>query len=152
AVTRVDGVTRAMVTPQPIQSVFGGQGALIHLGDASDLVFKPRAFQFVALGEYGADVAGGSRPAAYAEFVNALREARNLGKTESVTTGGNRTPTYHRADLEALQPVLNGQMPVLVWVERAADIREVIKLTKAYPQMKVIIAGAAEGWMVADEL
>ena len=48
--------------------------------------------------------------------------------------------------------MLNGQMPVLVWVERAADIRQVIKLTKEYPQLKVIIAGASEGWMVADEL
>lgn len=152
AVTRVDGVTRLMVTPQPRQSVFGGQGVLIHLGDANDLVFKPRAFQFVALGEHGADVAGGSRPAAFAEFVNALKEARNLSKANFVATGGQRTPVYNRADLEALQPVLNGQMPVVVWAERVADIRQVLRLRTEFPKLRIIIAGAAEGWMVADEL
>ena len=152
AITRVDGVTRAMVSPQPSQSVFGGQGALIHLGDASSVVFKPRAFQFVALGEYGSELGGGSRPAAYAEFVNALTEARNLSKTQFVATGGQRTVTYNRADLEALQPVLNGQMPVVVWVERAADIRQVLGLRSQFPQLRIVILGASEGWMVANEL
>lgn len=152
AVTRVDGITRAVVSPQPSQSVFGGQGALIHLGDASDLVFKPRAFQFVALGEQGGQVGGGSRPAAYAEFINALREARDLAKTSFVATGGARSPVYNRADLEALRPVLNGDMPVLVWAERAADIRSVIGLRREFPKLRIVILGASEGWMVASEL
>lgn len=152
AVTRIDGVTRAVVSPQPGQSVFGGQGALIHMGDANDLVFKPRAFQFVALGEFGGELGGGTRPAAYAEFVNALKEARNLSKTQFVVTGGQRAPIYNRADLEALQPVLNGQTPVVIWVERAADIRQVLGLRTQFPQLRIIILGAAEGWMVANEL
>lgn len=152
AVTRVDGVTRAVVSPQASQSVFGGQGALVHFGDANDLVFKPRAFQFVALGEHGASVAGGTRPAAYAEFVNALKEARQLGRSQFVNTSGHRAPTYNRADLEALQPVLNGRMPVLVWAERASDIRQVLGLRKEFPQLRIILLGAAEGWMVANEL
>lgn len=152
AVTRVDGVTRAVVSPQPNQSVFGGQGALIQLGDSNDLVFKPRAFQFVALGEHGGELGGGSRPAAYAEFINALKEARDLSKTDFVNTGGSRSPVYNRADLRALQPVLNGDMPVLVWAERAVDIHNVIGLRKEFPKLKIVILGASEGWMVANEL
>lgn len=152
AVTRIDGVTRAVVSPQPGQSVFGGQGALIHMGDANDVVFKPRAFQFVALGEYGGELGGGTRPAAYAEFINALKEARNVSKAQFVATGGQRAPIYNRADLEALQPVLNGQTPVVIWVERAADIRQVLGLRSQFPQLRIIILGASEGWMVANEL
>lgn len=154
AVTRIDGVTRAMVAPQASQSVFGGLGALIHLGTSPDLVFKSKAFQFVQLGEYGGELAGGSRPAAYAEFVNALREARALasGRTQLVTTGGDRAPVYNRADLEALAPVASGQIPVVVYAERAADLRQVIKLRQEFTALKIIIVGASEGWMVADEL
>lgn len=152
AVTRVEGVTRAVVSPQPSQTVFGGQGALIQLGDAADLVFKPRAFQFVALGEHGGEVGGGSRPAAYAQFINALKEARDLSKANFVATGGGRAPVYNRVDLEALRPVLNGEMPVLVWAERAVDIRNVIGLRKEFPKLQIVILGASEGWMVASEL
>jgi hypothetical protein len=42
-------------------------------------VTRARAFQYVELGEQGAEKAGGSRPSAYALFRNALREARELG-------------------------------------------------------------------------
>ena len=48
--------------------------------------------------------------------------------------------------------MLNGQMPVLVWAERASDIRQVLGLRKEFPQLRIILLGGAEGWMVANEL
>jgi imidazolonepropionase-like amidohydrolase len=56
-----------------------------------------------------------------------------------------------RIDLEALVPVVQGKTPLLVRVERAADIRQVLKLAREQ-NVKVILEGAAEGWMVADEI
>ena len=79
AVSRADGVTRAVVAPVAGKSIFAGQGAVIDTGDDMDAVLRARAFQFVELGEGGAGKAGGSRSAAFVLFRNALREARELG-------------------------------------------------------------------------
>ena len=43
------------------QSIFAGQGAVIDTGADMDPITAPRKFQFVELGETGADKAGGSR-------------------------------------------------------------------------------------------
>src|SRR4029079_16713566 len=54
AVTRADGVTRAIVAPQAGRSIFGGQGAVIDTGADMDPVTSSRRFQFVELGQTGA--------------------------------------------------------------------------------------------------
>src|SRR5690606_18648012 len=54
AVSRTDGVTRAVVAPVAGKSIFGGQGAIIDTGDDMDPILRARAFQFVELGEGGA--------------------------------------------------------------------------------------------------
>src|SRR3982751_3184790 len=78
AVNRADGVTRALVAPSAGKNIFAGQGAVIDTGADMDPVTAPRKFQFVELGETGADKAGGSRASAYVLFRNALREAGEL--------------------------------------------------------------------------
>ena len=51
-------------------------------------ITRARAFQFVELGEDGADDAGGSRASAHVLFRNALREARDLGRFAPIGGGG----------------------------------------------------------------
>ena len=149
-VSRAGGVTRAAVAPIGTGSIFGGQGAVIDLGTDPGAVMKPRAFQYVDLGETGARRAGGSRAATYAMLRNALAEARELSLSP---TGSRRDDTLlTRADAAALIPVVTGQQPLYVRVERAADIRMVLSLKKEFPALKLVIVGAAEGWMVAPEL
>jgi len=87
-VNRAGGVTRAIVAPGTAKSIFAGQGAVIDLGNDMEAVTRARAFQFVELGETGADDAGGSRAAAHVLFRNALREARDLGRFGSPISGG----------------------------------------------------------------
>ncbi|MEQ1497482.1 MAG: amidohydrolase family protein [Novosphingobium sp.] len=149
-VSRGGGVTRAAVAPIGTGSIFGGQGAVIDLGADSDAVNRPRAFQYVDLGETGARRAGGSRAATYAVLRGALGEARELAGAP----GGPRRldALLTRADAAALIPVVTGQQPLYVHVERAADIRMVLGLKREFPALKIVIVGAAEGWMVAPEL
>jgi len=153
-INRIEGVTRAVVAPAPGQdSVFYGQGAIITLGDATDVVTKPRAFQFVELGETAADLTGGSRGAAFAAFRTGMREALEYSRTRTLfQPGGHRESIYNKPDVEALVPVVQGQMPVLVHVERANDILRVIDLKREFPNLKPILVGASEGWMVADRI
>jgi imidazolonepropionase-like amidohydrolase len=153
-INRIEGVTRAVVAPAPGQdSVFYGQGAIITLADASDVVMKPRAFQFVELGERAAGLTGGSRGAAYAAFRTGLREALEYSRTRTLfQPGGHRESIYNKPDVEALVPVVQGRVPALVHVERASDIERVLELREEFPDLKLILVGVTEGWIVADKI
>lgn len=152
-VNRIEGLTRAVVAPSAGHDVFVGQGALIHLGDAGDIVTRPRAFQFVELGERGGALAGGSRPAAFLNFRNGLKEAQDYARNPSGYEGGkDRDALLTRLDAQALVPVVQGRQPVVIHVERAADINRVLELKREFPGLRLILVGAAEGWMVADKL
>ncbi|MFC3713092.1 amidohydrolase family protein [Sphingoaurantiacus capsulatus] len=152
-INRIEGVTRAVVAPNAGQSVFAGQGAIITLGDADDIATKPRAFQFIELGEAGADIAGGSRSAAHAIFRNGLREALAYARNPGGYEGGkDRGSIMTALDAAALVPVVQGRMPALIHVERASDILRVIELKREFPNLKPILVGVSEGWMVADKI
>ena len=47
--------------------------------------------------------------------------------------------------------MLEGRLPLLLEVDRASDIESALKLARDY-NLKLIISGAAEAWMVADKL
>lgn len=152
-VSRIEGVTRVAVAPKASRGVFAGQGALIQLGDGFAPVFKARGFQFVELGEEGGELAGGSRAAALAAFKTALAEAREYqaGPTRYRQIG-EKGVFANYADARALVPVVTGEMPVMVHASRAADLLQVIALKREFPALRLIIVGAEEGWMVADQL
>ena len=179
AVSRADGVTRAVVAPVAGKSIFGGQGAIIDTGEDMDAVLRARAFQFVELGEGGADRAGGSRSSAFALFRNALREAAQLSRYAGPLSTGSETPDAReqpvirnpnesrlygsdvqrgedvlltRFDAAALVPVLRGQQLLLVHVERASDILNVLDLKREFSNLRIALVGASEGWTVADRL
>ena len=180
AVNRADGVTRALVAPSSARSIFAGQGAVIDTGADMSPVTRARAFQFVELGETGADDAGGSRPSAHILFRNALREAAELRRfadpVRSARTGEPderlepvvRDPNEARIlgpgarrsedvlltrfDAAALVPVLQGRQHLLVHVERASDILQVIDLKREFRSLRIVIVGASEGWLVADRI
>ncbi|MGC6328850.1 amidohydrolase family protein [Rhizorhabdus sp. FW153] len=145
---RSAGITRAFVMPGTGNTMFAGQGAVIDLGTDPDPVTRPRAFQYIELGEEGMSAAGGSRPAAYALLKAALSAAANPASADFVSKDALIT----RQDAEALVPVLRGTQPLLVHVERASDIRSVLALKKPYPALKLVLVGATEGWMVANEI
>ena len=180
AVNRADGVTRALVAPSTARSIFAGQGAVIDTGADMSPVTRARAFQFVELGETGADDAGGSRPSAHILFRNALREAAELRRfadpVRSARTGEPderlepvvRDPNEARIlgpgarrsedvlltrfDAAALVPVLQGRQHLLVHVERASDILQVIDLKREFRSLRIVIVGASEGWLDADRI
>ena len=180
AVNRNDGVTRAIVAPEAAKSIFAGQGAVIDTGADMDPITRARVFQFVELGENGADQAGGSRASAHILFRNALREARELarysGPVSSARTSAPdareqpvvRNPNESRLlgpdarrsedvlltrfDAAALVPVLQGRQYLAVHVERASDILNVLELRREFPSLKLILVGATEGWLVADQI
>jgi imidazolonepropionase-like amidohydrolase len=147
AINRAAGVTRAIVSPDASNAIFGGQGAIIDTGADADPITKPRAFQFVEFGEAGAARAGGSRPALFATFRNSLAEARDY------QAGRFRDDALlQRADAAALVSVVTGATKLLIHVESATDILAVLALKKDYPALDMVLVGVSEGWRVADRI
>ncbi|GAA0470607.1 amidohydrolase family protein [Parasphingorhabdus litoris] len=148
AVNRAAGVTRAVVSPGTGNSIFGGYGAIVDLGQDSDPITKARAFQFVELGETGHRRAGGSRAAAHILFRAMLNEARTYARNPSLFD----SDLMKASDAKALLPVINGNTRLLVHAESANDILKVLDLRKDFPSLKLVLVGANEGWRVANEI
>jgi imidazolonepropionase-like amidohydrolase len=147
AVNRAAGVTRAIVSPDASNAIFGGQGAVIDTAADFSPVTKARAFQFVEYGESGARRAGGARTALAATFRNALAEARDAAR------GVFRDDAMlKRADALALASVVNGQTRLFVHVEGASNILSVLDLKREYPALNIVLVGATEGWRVARQI
>ena len=180
SVNRADGVTRAIVAPNTAKNIFAGQGAVIDTGADMDAITARRRFQFVELGESGADTAGGSRASSHVLFRNALREAAELSRyAQPISAVRTQEPDQRerpvvrnpnesrilgpearrsedvlltRFDAAALVPVLRGEQYLLVHAERASDILQVIALKREYARLKPVIVGASEGWTVAEQI
>ncbi len=171
--SRAGGVTRASVTPEAGASIFGGQGAIVDLGADFDAVRHPRAFQVVEMGERGARLAGGSRTSAHALLRNALHEAGSFGDAAQLRSGGSagggntvvgqdsRMPgntdrsgdvLLTRFDAAALVPVVRGEQKLYVRVERASDILAMLALREEFPALDMVLVGATEGWVVAEQI
>ncbi len=148
AVSRSAGVTRAVVAPAAGNNMFAGQGLIADLGNDANPVTKARAFQYVEFGENGARLAGGSRAASHASFRAMLREAQEYGAGKS-----NFDDELLRAeDAKALLKVVRGETRLLVHVEGANDILQIIDLKRDFPALKLVLVGVSEGWRVADRL
>ncbi len=173
---RLGGVTRAVVTPvlgrggsdghkddgaddfsgsfeDGEASLFAGQVATATLAaGVTEAVVKAKIGMALDLGEAGAAYAGGSRGAAIVLLKSALEDARHYARNRAAfDMGGSRPYPYSRDDLEALIPVVEGRMPLLVRVHRASDITQILKFA-ADQKLKLILEGAEEGWMVADAI
>jgi imidazolonepropionase-like amidohydrolase len=152
-VSRQEGVTAAVVGPAPGRTLFAGQGFVLSLADGQSVPLRPRAFQYVSYGERGAALAGGSRPSAWNELTNALEEAQRVQRGLAFPMRDQHMDLrVTRDDAEALTLVLRGAQPLLVRVDRASDIRQVLKLPTMYPGLKLVLVSANEGWMVASEI
>jgi len=78
-------------------------------------------------------------------------EARSYARQkESVLAGGTTLP---RTDLplEAMIPVLRGELPLIVNADDADQIRGALALADSF-QLKVVIRGGNEAWRLADTL
>ena len=126
---------------------FLGQAAILRLKDG-DILDRAKVAVFVRIGGSAASNAGGSRAAEWTLLRRALDEAKQL-KAGRLPSAEDRL--FSRIDLEALQPVINGTIPLAIQTDRESDIREAMRLKRDY-QIKVVLVGAPEAWTVASEL
>lgn len=148
--TTKDGITTVGVFPSG--NWFSGRGAVMDLGggSASLMLVKRGAGMYL---QVDADASGtGARGAMFGRLRELLDDARQYRlRKAQYETGATRSFVASRAQLEALQPVLAGTMPLVAAVDRASDIRTVLDIAKTY-NLKLILVSAAEAWEVASEI
>ena len=151
APARNDGITSVVVVPTG--GLIAGQAALIDLmpGTLSDMIDKAPV---AMVAQFGDPRSGGStaRGEQYARLKELLEDARAYARRRSDFERAQTRPfAARRGDLEALIPVVEGRLPLLVNADQASDIDAVLRLA-GEENVKVILAGGAEAWMVADRL
>ena len=153
-ITRVEGITRALVMPAGTGDVLRGQGAVIALSGEHVPAAATRspAAMFAVLGEAGAAVAGGSRATAMLRLREALQDAQDFAANRAAfDTARRRDYARSRLDLEALQPVLRKEIPLAIQANRASDLMAAMRVADEF-KVGLVLMGAAEGWMVAGEI
>jgi hypothetical protein len=146
------GVTAVLVAPS--RGLFRGTSALVPLRDsveASAVVRDPVAmhigYQGVQ-GDYPATLLGVityQRQALY----DAQRQALLLDRFKTNPRGMVRPENDARVD--ALVPVVKGELPAFIEANNENEIRRAIRLTKEF-NLKTAVVGATEGWLALDAL
>ncbi len=154
AVTRSEGITRAVVTPAPGASLIAGQAVLIDLGGATPMamVRKNPVGMVAVLGERGSQLSGGARAAAILKLREVFQDVRDyMVNQRAYETASRRDYALSRLDLEALVPVARGEVPLILEVHRSSDILVALRLATEL-RVRLVLAGVTEGWMVADAI
>jgi len=151
APARNEGVTSAVIVPQG--GLVSGQAAVIDLvsGRVSDLMRRPSVAMVAQVGN--ANNAGTS---ARGELIGKLRTLLDdvifyVQHRNDFDRAGTRTLSAARADLEALAPIVEGRMLLMVEANRVDEIDATLALARDY-RLKLAISGGAEAWLCADRL
>jgi imidazolonepropionase-like amidohydrolase len=150
-IARAGGVTSAMVVPR--SGALAGQSAFVDLvGDTqAESIVKASLAQYARADEGEAQEIG-ARGGLWMTLRQALDDARFYATHRAqYDANGTRVLGLHRMDLEALQPVLRGEQPLVVTVHRASDIETALRFADEY-KLKLVLRGASEAWLMRDEI
>jgi imidazolonepropionase-like amidohydrolase len=168
-VTRVNGITSALTAPQGGQ--IAGQSALINLAgwNWKDMTLKTPVAMHINFpttgfgGRGGGGFGGFQNPRSIPEMrreqdnqienlKKVFNEAKAYGEAKDARAKDSSLPKLDM-DLkkEALIPVVRGQVPVVVEVQMARDIKKAIEFADEM-KLKIIISGGVEAHKVADLL
>ncbi len=152
APARDEGVTSVAVYGNG--GMVSGKTALLDLVEGRSVSEMLRKGPVAMMGNFDNPGAGesNSRGEYWARWRQLMNDVRSYQvRRAEFERGGTREFLARQQDLEALIPVLAGQLPLLLTVDRASDILEAIAFAKEY-EIKLWLGGAAEGWMVAREI
>ncbi|MET4599604.1 amidohydrolase family protein [Stenotrophomonas sp. 2694] len=142
-VARLDGIGFTALGAATGGGFVAGQGGVVRFDGSADPI-GPRAL-FLRLGAAASELTGQSRAAQWMLLQQMVDEARGQVAADSphalLTPAGRRT----------LARYLFGQGRIVVEVDRAADIRQLLRWA-AREKVKIAVAGGAEAWQLAPEL
>ena len=151
APARNEGITTVAV--MPAGGLVSGQAALVDIvdGGVSEMLVRSPIAMIAQIGNpQGANVS--SRGELLLRLRELLEDSRAYGRRRAdYERAQTREFAASRLDLEAMQQVLAGRVPLLVVADKASDIEAALRLAREYG-VRLIIGSGAEAWMVADKL
>jgi imidazolonepropionase-like amidohydrolase len=151
APARKEGITSFIV--MPTGGLVSGQAALLDVvpGTTTDMIIRAPV---AMIAEVGDPQSAGVR--SRGELIVKLRELLDDTRffqthRDAFDRAQTRPFSASRLDLQAMIPVIQGKLPLLVVVDRASDIDAAMRLAREF-NVKLMIGGGAEGWMMADKL
>jgi imidazolonepropionase-like amidohydrolase len=171
-VTRAAGITQVLAVPasggfdsRGSTNILGGQASAIHLAGwtINDMLIKKsvamvldwpkietRSFDFATFTRKTKPFAEAKQE--YDKQVNELSDWLDNARHYAQAWGHGGPAEYQRdLKLEALVPVVRGELPVLVFAQRARDIRSAVEFCDKQ-KLKMILAGGAEAYKVKELL
>lgn len=142
-VARLDGIGFTALGANSGGGFVAGQGGVMRLDGSADPI-GPLAL-YLRLGSAAAELTGNSRAAQWMLLEQMVSEAR--GRVPADSPHALLTP----AGRATLARYLAGQGRLVVEVDRAADIRQLLRWA-AREKVKIAIAGGAEAWRVAPQV
>lgn len=143
----------------PPHGIMGGQSAVISTGTGTpaSLVITPQIGVVLNLRGRGSFEGDGGYPSSLMGAIALVRQTLYDAQHQMQVwdaylrdPAGKPRPAMNRA-LEALQPLLKREMPLLALANNAEDIRRVLRIADEF-NLRVIIVGGLEAAKVADEL
>src|SRR3954467_7929214 len=151
APARKDGITSFVV--MPTGGLVAGQAALVDVvpGTTTDMVIRAPVAMVAEIGD--PQSAGLEARGELMVKLRELLEDTRFFQThrQAFDRAETRPFAASRLDLEAMIPVVEGRLPLVVTVDREADIDAAMRLAREF-NIKLIIGGGAEAWMMADRL
>jgi imidazolonepropionase-like amidohydrolase len=148
AVARRGGITSVVSTPAG--GLVSGTSAWADLVDR--FPSTPVVREDIALHANVFELADATRPFALSRLRNALQSARLYSRSpDAYDRGQTRDLELSVSDLDRLSRVFGGGLPLVVKVQRGADILRLLSLAKGYA-LRLILSGADEGWTVAQQI
>jgi len=152
-IARAGGITSALVVPAGGQ--IAGQAAFVDLIER-EWLRRGSAALVVSIGALasptGASPPAGTRASSFLRLREVLEDTRLYRQNRGpYLTNRLRALSVSAADLSVLERAESGELPLLVEVESAADIRVVLEIAREH-SLRVVLVGAPEAWLVAGEL
>ncbi|WP_434030456.1 amidohydrolase family protein [[Pseudomonas] boreopolis] len=142
-VARVEGIGFTALGATTSGAFIAGQGGVVRLDGSADPI-GPHAL-FLRLGADASELTGNSRAAQWMLLDQLVAEAR--GRVPADSPHALLTP----AGRAVLAKYLAGQGRIVVQVERAADIRQLLRWAQR-EKVRIAIAGGSEAWKLAPQL
>lgn len=152
AVNRIEGITTTLAVPEG--GLILGQAVLIDLDGKTIEVMRVKspAAMVADLSENSKDAGASSRAGVAQRLRQVLNDAREYAtRRADFRRRQIQDLSASAADLEALQPVLRGELPLMVFANRRSDIETALRIGREF-KLKLILSGVAEGWMIPDEI
>ncbi|MDQ3013919.1 MAG: amidohydrolase family protein [Acidobacteriota bacterium] len=154
---RAAGITTALTAPR--SGVFQGQSALINLGDVAGekLILKAPVSLNIGFSGGRGGGGGGGYPGSLMGIFAFLRQSlldaqqyREEWARYNKSPRGATRPQVSKSSA-ALQPVINGEMPVVFNVSTVREIQRAIGLAEEF-NLKYLLSGASQSYEIADYL